>query len=167
MNFKETFVDNFDKNFVFTYSTRWSDYSHKLSQKCFIDLWQGSSCLEEFDIKVAKINDILFEEKKINIGTSQFFKYTEDDGTVKRWLRFKEVPVEEYPENSQHSGEYFYRPGISFNTQGYINRAAMYERKGVPMKKLQWLSDEDNIKKQKVTDWQELADYAEKLLDKR
>ena len=125
---------DFNRNFKLAKYPRnyWNpQYSHTLSQECFIKLWQTSNSLDELMVKIDKINSMLSKYR--------IFGWWKQSGNFKK----------------SH-----YAPSLSTKSKGYIARATRYRNKGVPMKKLEWFAPTPK-RKHPVTDWEALAKIAE------
>tara|TARA_R100001129_G_C5258667_1_gene230452 strand:- start:44 stop:586 length:543 start_codon:yes stop_codon:yes gene_type:complete len=168
--------ENFTKNFEFAVPRSWhagQRWSHRLTQECFIKLWQTSNSLDEFMVKINKINQMLAKVKKsiyndfgdhaVNVWASgeKYVRNTYIDAHEElRTYKKMDYSTFEYTTEEYQSMWEYYNPSLSSLSKGYVSRATRYRNKGVPMKKLEWFVPTPK-RKHPVTDWEALAKIAE------
>jgi hypothetical protein len=109
---------------------------YSLDKRVFVELWQRSNSLNELENKIEVINRNLFDN---HVGCKGLEAQRNKMSSMRR----------DYPHIPENIGV-------------YMTRANSYRKRGVPLKELNWKLR--NSKQE--TEWDELADYAQKLLDK-
>ena len=165
-------AEDFDKNFQFLGRDKIRRRkTHRLSQECFIKLWQTSNSLDEFMVKISKINNMLEKVKKSvywDFGSYAVVAVLKQRG--EKYIPHTQVDVHQElctyetidyltGKESQYMWQY-YNPSLSSFYRGYLSRATRYRNKGVPMKKLEWF-DSPPMPEYPATDWKALAKIAE------
>ena len=167
MKFQDVFKPgSFYSNFQRARGESVNGWTHRLTNECFVKLWQSSNSIDEFMVKIRSINNTL-QVKKFSPMTNSIDyrsvyhspngkKYVASDFSGRRntWV---EIHFDGAPEHEYYG---YYNPCINTNSKGYIARATRYRNKGVPMKKLEWFVPTPK-RKHPVTDWEALAKIAE------
>ena len=168
MKFQDVFKPVFD-NFQPAGTGERVTWTHRLTNECFIKLWQSSNSIDEFMVKIRSINNALQVKKLSPMFSPRNCDYRPVYHCPKSGKKYLASNCAVYRHNQievhfdgtpgyEHYG--YYNPCINTNSKGYIARATRYRNKGVPMKKLEWFVPTPK-RKHPVTDWEALAKIAE------